>query len=79
MNDKKGYLKEDNGMKSSMRLIFIVGSLWSMAFTTMLALSGMDSGILIAVFGSMQGTYIAMKLGQKPMEQKTPKPPEDEK
>ena len=71
MEDKQGYLKEENGQRSSMRLIFIIGSLWSMAFTTFLALGDkVEPGILVAVFGSLQGTYIAMKLGQKPMETK---------
>jgi len=63
-------LTEDNGQRSITRVIFLLGSLWAMALTTYLALSGTEPGILIAVFGSLQGTYVGLKLGQKPMEQK---------
>jgi len=65
-----GLITEDNGQKSITRIIFLIGSLWAMALTTYLALSGTEPGILIAVFGSLQGTYVGLKLGQKPMEQK---------
>jgi len=65
-----GFLTEASGGKSSARLIFIIGSIWTMLLTSYLALHGTESGILIAVFGSLQGTYIGLKLGQKPMEQK---------
>ena len=65
-----GLITEDNGQKSITRIIFLIGSIWAMALTTYLALSGTEPGILIAVFGSLQGTYVGLKLGQKPMEQK---------
>lgn len=69
-DDKIGFLNEGNRQKSITRIVFLIGSVWSMVFTTYLAFMGVEPGILIAVFGSFQGTYIGLKLGQKPMEKK---------
>jgi hypothetical protein len=68
MAEKIGLLNENNGQKSMTRVVFLLGSIWAMALTTFLAITGTEPGILIAVFGSLQGTYVALKLGQKPME-----------
>jgi len=65
-----GFLDEPAAGRSTARLIFVIGSVWAMVLTSYLALTGTEPGILIAVFGSLQGTYIGLKLGQKPMEQK---------
>jgi len=66
-----GYLTEDNGERSGTRLIFIVGSFWNMLLCSYLVIFGdMQPTILIAVYGTIQGVLIGLKLGQKPMEQK---------
>ena len=66
-------LSEDSGKKSMTRVVFLIGSIWAMVLTSYLAVTGTEPGILIAVFGSLQGTYVGLKLGQKPMEAKTDK------
>jgi hypothetical protein len=68
MEKDLGFLNENNGQRSMTRVVFLVGSVWAMALTTFLAVTGTEPGILIAVFGSLQGTYVGLKLGQKPME-----------
>ena len=73
MEKDLGFLNEDNGQRSMTRIIFFIGSIWAMALTTFLAVTGTEPGILIAVFGSLQGTYVGLKLGQKPMEEKKSK------
>jgi ABC-type bacteriocin/lantibiotic exporter with double-glycine peptidase domain len=66
-----GYLKEDNGVSSTTRLIFVIGSLWVMAICSYLVVFGeITPGGLVATYGSLQGVLIGLKLGQKPMEQK---------
>jgi len=67
-----GYLKEDNGRDSSTRLIFVIGSIWVMAICSYLVIANeISTGALMATFGSLMGVLIGLKLGQKPMEQKT--------
>ena len=68
MADKIGFMSENSGQKSMTRIIFMVGSVWSMGLTTYLAMTGTEPGVLLAVFGTLQGSYIGLKLGQKPME-----------
>lgn len=63
-------LKESNGQWSSARIMFVIGLLWAMAMTTMLTLFNKQVSIpeLIAFFSATSGVFIALKLGQKPME-----------
>lgn len=66
------HLKEGNGKESATRWVFIIGMLFSMVVpTTLTLLLGWSYEAFIAVFLSTSGTYIGLKLGQKPMEQKT--------
>lgn len=65
-----GFLREASGGYSSARLIFIIGSIWAMTITSYLAVSDTDVPVLIAFFTAIEGVWIALKLGQKPMEQK---------
>lgn len=62
------FLKENNGQSSSTRLIFFVGSMWTMAITTYLTFKGSPIGELIAFFSAVMGVFGAIKLGQKTME-----------
>ena len=73
MSDTLQSLSEDSGKRSMTRVVFLIGSIWAMVLTSYLAVTGTEPGILIAVFGSLQGTYVGLKLGQKPMEEKIPK------
>lgn len=66
-----GFLTEANGGFSSARLIFIIGSIWTMMMTTLLAFQGAEHLELVAFFVPVQGLWVGLKLGQKPMEQKT--------
>lgn len=65
-----GFLKEASGGHSSARLIFIIGSIWTMLITSYLAIKDVDIPVLIAFFTAVEGVWVALKLGQKPMEQK---------
>ena len=65
-----GFLKDDNGAFSSTRLIFAIGSIWNMALCTYLVLQGAEAGALVATFSALQGVFVGLKLGQKPMEKK---------
>lgn len=68
-----GFLKEASGGYSSARLIFIIGSAWSMAMTSYLAVQGTDVPTLIAFFTAVEAVWVALKLGQKPMENQNKK------
>jgi hypothetical protein len=65
-----GFLKEATGGYSSNRLIFIIGSLWTMAITTFLVTSDVETTTVIAFFAAVEGVWVGLKLGQKQMEQK---------
>ncbi len=65
-----GFLKETTGGLSSNRLIFMIGSIWTMATTTLLLFMDVDIPMVIAYFSALQGVWVALKLGQKPMENK---------
>lgn len=70
---KTAYLKEPNGQHSSTRLIFFIGSIWVMGICTYLVIThSIEAGGLVAVFGSLEGVFVGLKLGQKPMENKKP-------
>ena len=59
-------LSEDSA-ESSTRLMFFVGSLWAMAFTTAYAFVNKDAtaGSLVALFAGMFGPFGTLKFGQK--------------
>lgn len=63
------YLQSANGNYSSARLMFVIGLVWSMAITSIgLFTLGWNTGEAIALFGATSGVFVALKLGQKPME-----------
>jgi hypothetical protein len=68
-----GFLEEKPGVKSSNRLIFIVGVIWSMVVSTvMLLVFKWTAGEFIAVFTSTSAVFFGGKLIQKPMEKSDP-------
>ena len=63
------YLQSAAGNNSSTRLMFVVGLCWSILFTTVGAfMLKWNPGECIAVFTSTSAVFVALKLGQKPME-----------
>ena len=66
-----GYLTEKNGQYSATRLIFIIGSIWNMVLCSFLVFQEIEPSSLIAVFATIEAVFVGLKLGQKPMEQKT--------
>jgi len=66
-----GYFQEANGKGSVIRLVFFIGSLWNMALCSYFALNEVSPTTIITVFSVIEGALLGMKLGQKPMEQKT--------
>jgi len=65
------FFKEENGVNSSTRMVFVIGSFWVMALCTYLVMATeITPGALVATYGSPEGVLIGLKLGQKPMEQK---------
>jgi len=70
MNTNVGFLREESGGFSSTRLIFVIGSIWNMAICSFLVLDGIESGALVATFSAIEGVFVGLKLGQKPMENK---------
>jgi len=73
MENSTGFLRESGGGYSSTRLVFIIGSVWNMSLCSYLAFNGADIPGLIALFSAVEGVLIGLKLGQKPMEEKTSK------
>lgn len=68
---KVGFLQSSNGGNSSARLMFVIGLLYSMAMTAIGLLSlKWSPGEGIAFFSAVSGVFVALKLGQKPMESK---------
>lgn len=66
---KVGYTEERPGVKSSIRLMFLGGMFWAMAFTTLGAfVSKWSSGEVIAVFAGISAPFVGLKIAQKPME-----------
>lgn len=41
-----------------------------MALCTYLVLDGIEAGALVATFSALEGVFVGLKLGQKPMEKK---------
>lgn len=67
---KVGLIEEAPGVKSSNRLIFLVGMFYSMVIPVLLTIVfKWSAGEFIAVFASLSGVFVGLKLGQKPMEQ----------
>lgn len=72
---KSGFLQSAKGNNSSTRVMFVIGLSWSMIFTTVGAfMLKWAPGEIIAVFASISGVFVALKLGQKPMEAKEEEP-----
>jgi len=64
-----GFLQADNGNFSSARLMFVIGLFYDMVFTALGAfVLKWTPGEIIAVFSAISGVFVALKLGQKPME-----------
>lgn len=64
------FLQDNNKQFSAMRLIFLLGMSWAMGFTTAWAFGhpATSAAEIIALFSGLSGTFIVLKLGQKPME-----------
>jgi hypothetical protein len=66
------FLQSDNGNFSSARLMFVIGLSWTILFTTYGAMGlKWTPGEIIAVFTALSAVWVALKLGQKPMENST--------
>lgn len=66
-----GFLKGADGGYSSTRLIFVIGSVWNMGLCSYLVIFGdIGAGALVATFSAIEGVWVGLKLGQKPMEEK---------
>jgi hypothetical protein len=71
MNFIKGFFEEEPGISSSVRLIFIIGSLFNMALTAYLASTGKyDLIALGAFFGVLETIFTGLKLGSRTIENK---------
>lgn len=70
--DVTKFLQSRPGSFSSARLMFVIGLIWSMAVSTIMVFAlHWTAGEFIAVFTSTSGVFVALKLGQKPMEGKS--------
>ena len=67
---KIGFFEEEEGVKSSTRLIFIIGSFWAMLLCSYLAWRGVEWPGILALFSGLAGTLGGIKLGQTSMEKK---------
>lgn len=68
------YLKEKDGQSSSTRLMFVIGMSWAMITSSLFTyLFKWSAAEFILVFTTISGTFIGLKLGQKGIENKTPK------
>jgi len=65
-----GFFDASEGVRSSMRLVFVFGSFWNMALCTYLAISGSEAGAIIATFTSIQASLGFAKVAQKNQENK---------
>jgi hypothetical protein len=65
----QSFLQAPNGDFSSARLMFVIGLAWTIVFTTYGAIGlKWTPGEIIAVFTALSAVWVALKLGQKPME-----------
>jgi len=63
------YLQDKDKEKgSSMRLIFVFGSFWTMGLCTLFAFKEVEPLTILAVFSGLIGTLGGLKLGQKQQE-----------
>jgi uncharacterized membrane protein len=61
-----GFFEEDVNVFSVTRLIFAVGILWSIVFTTAYSFKeGVTASDLALIFGSFSGVFSALKIGNK--------------
>jgi hypothetical protein len=74
-----GMFETAPGNTSSTRVMFVVGLSWSMLLTSLGAfILKWTPGEIIAVFSALSGVFVALKLVQKPMENKDTPPVVDE-
>lgn len=65
------FFQEANGTKSSTRVVFVIGIIWSIVMTTIgFILLKWAVGEGVAFFTASSAVFIGLKLGQKPMEAK---------
>jgi hypothetical protein len=70
-----GMFETSAGNTSSTRVMFVIGLVWSMALTTAGSfILKWTPGEIIAVFSALSGVFVALKLVQKPMENKESTP-----
>ena len=66
-----GFLETSPGNKSVTRLMFFVGLVWAIVFTSVFSfITELGVGEIVALFGGLSGPFFALKLIQKPMEGK---------
>lgn len=64
-----GFFQEDNGSKSITRLMFTIGIIWSIVFTSVFSiLTKLGVGEIVALFGGTSGPFFALKIIQKTIE-----------
>ena len=61
-------IEDDNGRLSSMRLMFVIGTLWNIMLTSFLLVKGNSVTEAIAFFSAVEGVFAGFKLAQKPIE-----------
>ena len=69
---KANFLQSDNGANSSTRLMFVIGIIWAIVYTSVFSFfAKLGVGEIVALFGGISGPFFALKLIQKPMEEKS--------
>ncbi|MHA1382089.1 MAG: hypothetical protein ACTSRG_27265, partial [Candidatus Helarchaeota archaeon] len=64
-------MMSESGNVSVTRFVFLVGTLWVMAFVTILAITtDVSAAEIVAVFAGIWGPVAALKFGQKFQEKK---------
>ena len=68
---KIGFFEESEGVRSSTRLVFVIGSFWAMILCSYLAIfCGLAWTGILALFSGLVGTLGGIKLGQSGIESK---------
>ena len=70
MKTEIGFFQDGTGAKSANRLIFVIGSIFTMGMCIYFAATGNSPAMVLAYLAGSQGSFTAMKLGQKSMETK---------
>lgn len=70
MKATTGFFQEKEGQNSATRLIFVLGSLWTMIMGSFFAIQGTEAPIVLMFMSGSQATFGGIKLGQKIMENK---------